>query len=104
MSGFLRVKNLLSATVFLICGFAAFGACFGPGIDAPSLHSALAFGAFGAWVGYTGAKGTTPLIGAFMGAGVGSMLGDAAGIAGLVSAAAFGRLVVWYSELDDGEK
>lgn len=32
------------------------------------------------------------------------MLGDAAGIAGLVSAAAFGRLVVWYSELDDGEK
>lgn len=86
--------GIVSSAVVWICCFAVAGAFLGPAVDADSLLSALAFGAVGGWIGYTGLRGALALVGAIVGLNLGAASGEAAlGLVGLCAGGALGWTV-----------
>jgi len=85
-------KKLVGPVVLWVTAFALLGAMVGPGADADACSSAVAGGAIGALLGYTGLRGLFMVIGALLGVNLGAPGGDTAGFVGL----GVGALLGWY--------
>lgn len=94
LAGLRMHAGTVSPAVVWICCFAASGAFLGPAVDADSLESALSFGLVGAWIGYTGIRGASALVGAIVGLNLAASGGAALRSIGLCVGGAFGWMVV----------